>query len=183
MTAIVAVVQNGRAYIGADSVGSDGHRLQCRKDPKVFRCGDCLIGFTSSFRMGQIIRYHFSPPRPTDGEDGMSYMVRQFIPAIRDVLRSHGYMKTSDGVETGGTFIVIRKGEIFMVDSDFQVGQVHESYAACGSGVDVTRGSLHTTDGMNIAPSRRIKLALSAAEWFLNSVRGPFVTLSQKCGN
>lgn len=40
MTCIVGLVNKGKVFIGADSLGSDGFTQQVRKEPKVFRNGD-----------------------------------------------------------------------------------------------------------------------------------------------
>jgi ATP-dependent protease HslVU (ClpYQ) peptidase subunit len=62
MTCIVGVNHNGNIYIGGDSAGVAGLQLQIRSDEKVFLTGDFIMGFTTSFRMGQLLRYAFSPP-------------------------------------------------------------------------------------------------------------------------
>ena len=59
MTCIVGLVHNGIVYIGGDSaaITIDGVQF-LRSDPKVFIKEDFLIGFTSSYRMGQLIRFN-----------------------------------------------------------------------------------------------------------------------------
>ena len=64
MTAIVGLVQDGSVYIGADSAGVYGMSLTVRADTKVFRKKKYLFGFTTSFRMGQLIRYAMKLPKP-----------------------------------------------------------------------------------------------------------------------
>lgn len=81
MTAIAGVAEDGKVWIGGDSAGVGGLNLETRTDPKVFVNGDFLFGYTSSFRMGQILEHEFSPPKPYEGEQGMPFMVKLFIPA------------------------------------------------------------------------------------------------------
>lgn len=57
MTCIVGLVDGDRVILGGDSAGIAGWHLQLRADEKVFRNGPYAIGFTTSFRMGQILRY------------------------------------------------------------------------------------------------------------------------------
>jgi len=64
MTCIVGLVENGKVYIGGDSAGVAGLDITTRKDEKVFQKENMIFGFTSSFRMGQILRYSFKNPRP-----------------------------------------------------------------------------------------------------------------------
>ena len=63
MTCIVGLEHKGKVYIGGDSAGVAGYSLSVRADQKVFINGNFIFGFTSSFRMGQILRFGFNPPR------------------------------------------------------------------------------------------------------------------------
>jgi hypothetical protein len=64
MTAIVGLVHKESVTIGGDSAGVSGLSLSVRADAKVFRKGRYLFGFTTSYRMGQLIRYSLQPPKP-----------------------------------------------------------------------------------------------------------------------
>ena len=58
MTCIVGMVDGqGTVYIGADSLAAGGYQKTIRKDAKVFTNGIAVMGYTSSFRMGQLLRY------------------------------------------------------------------------------------------------------------------------------
>ena len=50
MTCIVGVAHKGAVYIGGDSAAVAGWALTCRADHKVFKNGDFVMGFTTSFR-------------------------------------------------------------------------------------------------------------------------------------
>ncbi len=84
MTCIVGLVNKGRTYLGGDSAGVSGLDITVRKDKKVFSNGEFVMGFTSSFRMGQVLQYDFVPPEvdDDDDEDLMRYMVKKFIPEV-----------------------------------------------------------------------------------------------------
>lgn len=62
MTCIVGLVDKGSIYMGGDSAGVAGLSVTTRADEKVFLNGPFIMGFTTSFRMGQILRYKFVPP-------------------------------------------------------------------------------------------------------------------------
>lgn len=181
MTAIAGLIHKGKVYIGGDAAGVEAYSLQRRKDPKVFVVRDFVIGYTSSFRMGQLLRFHLNPAKPTEKQDPFEYMVCSFVPAVRTTLKDNGYLRVDSNVETGGTFMVGWRGELYCIYSDLQVAQVQEPYAACGCGEGSVLGSLHATTTIRsaIAPKRRIELALQAAEAFSAAVRGPFTVLSQ----
>lgn len=178
MTAIAAIVENDHVWMGGDSAGVAGLSLSLRSDPKVFRNGEFLLGYTSSFRMGQLLEYHFSPSVPHEGEVGMAYMVRTFVPAIRELFKSHGYLQTDKGREEAGQFLVGWRGELYSIDIDFQVGRQQMPFFACGCGAELVLGSLYSTAEYEIDPAERIDLALRAAEAFSVGVRGPFTILA-----
>ena len=148
--------------------------LSTRSDAKVFINGEFAFGYTSSFRMGQLLEHEFTPPVPREGEGGMAYMVKRFIPAVKACLKSGGYQRNDSGQDFGGTFLVGYRGELYEVESDYQVARVLQGYHACGCGHDLVLGSLHATDQFEIEPRVRIAMALEAAQAFSAGVREPF---------
>lgn len=178
MTAIVGIVEEGKVWIGGDSAGVGGLSMQTRSDPKVFTNGEFLIGYTSSFRMGQILEHHLSSPVPYEGEAGMAYMVKRFIPAVKQALKEHGFQQSENGQDIGGTFLVGYRGELYEIESDYQVARVQQRYHAVGCGRDLALGSLFTTNQYDIDPEERIEIALNAAAEFSAGVRAPFTILS-----
>ncbi len=178
MTAIAGIVENGKVWIGGDSAGVGGLSLSTRSDPKVFINGEFIFGYTSSFRMGQILEHMFSPPVPYENENGMAYMVKRFIPGVKDALKAGGYQHYDNGQEMGGTFLVGYRGTLYEVESDYQVARVRQPYDACGCGRDLILGSLHATEQYELTPEERITMALDAAVAFSAGVRGPYTVLS-----
>ena len=172
MTAVAGVVHEGRVYIGADSGGVSGWDLVIRRDPKVFTSGPFVTGFTSSFRMGQLLQYALVPPQHPEDLDPFAYMATLFVDAIRTCLKAGGLAKTENSVESGGTFLVGYRARLFEIADDFQVGEAADGYAAIGSGAPVLHGSLFATP--DEPPTERLLRALSAAEHHNIGVRGPF---------
>jgi len=174
MTCIVGIAQSGNVYIGGDSAAvGEGHSLVVRADRKVFRNGNFVMGFTSSFRMGQLLAFGFSPPAPRNGMDTMEYMVTDFIDAARVRMKVGGYARTKDSADEGGTFLVGYKGRLFHIACDFQVGESTHGFDACGAGDQLALGSLRSTREWT-NPRERIMEALSTAQAFSAVVRGPF---------
>jgi hypothetical protein len=169
------LVGDGTVHIGGDSAGVADWSMTVRADAKVFRVGDYLFGFTDSFRMGQLIRYTLKLPTPAADLD--RYMATTFIDALRDCLKEGGWAKKDTEREEGGTFLVGVTGRLFKVESDYQVGEAADGYAAVGCGADVALGALYATD-TTMAPAARVDVALRAAERFSAGVRGPFLSLS-----
>lgn len=174
MTCIVGLVDKGTVYIGADSLGV-GSSYECivRADRKVFRNGDFIMGFTTSFRMGQLLTFKLKPPKRHADIDPYEYMVTDFVDAVRDCLKSGGYATKDKEAEVGGTFLVGYAGRLFKVEGDYQVGEAFNGMMACGCGADFALGSLFSSTDVNSAETR-VRNALSAAEQFSAGVRAPF---------
>lgn len=196
MTCIVGVVQNGRVWVGADSASVGGYEMSVSAVPKVWVTPEGFaIGCTTSWRMNQLLRYSFHPPKPREGQDLMAYMCTDFIDSVRETFRRGGFLTKEKEAEAGGTFLVGVRQRLFRVDSDYQVGEALAAYDACGCGESHARGSLYTSglimvpgphdpgsptmpEPRPIEPEQRLYLALNAAETHSAGVRGPHVVVS-----
>lgn len=178
MTCIVAFAHKGKVWMGGDSAGVAGYSLQQRSDEKVFRNGPYLMGFTSSFRMGQLLRYRFQPPRRHPDDDLTQFMSTEFVDAVRECLKKYGYATNKSGEEIGGTFLVVVEGEIFRIEEDFQVGKSIANFNACGCGQDIALGAMLAMCETKLDAEEIVKRALICAETFSAGVRGPFTILS-----
>ena len=175
MTCIVGLVDNGKVYIGADSLGSDGFTKEIRKEGKVFFNGEFLIGGTSSFRMLNLLRWKFNPPTVKTGDDLHKFMCTEFVDVLRTLFVDNGYCITTEDWQSG-VFLVGIQGRLCKVQQDYQVSEY--DYTACGSGEYHALGSLYSTSGDK--PKKRIKEALSCAENFVLSVQRPFIIKESK---
>ena len=176
MTCIVGLIDKGDIYMGGDSAGSTSHHTDIRADEKVFINGPMIFGFTSSFRMGQLLRYSLNIPKQSKKMDDYKYMVTLFINVVRNCLKKGGYAKKCDETETGGIFLVGYKNKLYCIEKDYQVACSYKSYHAIGCGDSYAFGSLYTTQHKDYKlPKERIMLALHAAEEFSPYVRAPFL--------
>lgn len=179
MTCVVAIVADGKTYMGADSLGVGGYACSTRADEKLFHNGKFLIGGTTSFRMLDLLRYKFTPPvLDPEISDIRKYMCTSFIDEVRSVLGAGGFKKKESEVEVGGTFLVAIRDRLFTVYDDFQIADYVNPYAAVGCGRDIALGSMFSTH--DLEPEDRIQVALEAAEQFSAGVRRPFHILSTK---
>lgn len=175
MTCIVGFVDKGKVYMGADSAGVDSaYNISIRKDRKIFKNGEFLIGCTSSFRMIQLLMFSLKPPK-IGKKDIFEYMCTDFIDAVRKSFDSGGFLqKNKENQEEGGTFLVGVRGRLFRIEDDFQVEECLDKYNACGCGVRYAKGSLYTTKDSEESPEKIITLALKAAEYHSSGVSAPF---------
>jgi ATP-dependent protease HslVU (ClpYQ) peptidase subunit len=176
MTCIVGMTTpNNGVLIGGDSAGVMDYDIQSRADEKVFRRGEMLFGFTGSFRMGQLLHYGRLVCPHKDESDLMRWMVGCFVNAARSLFDEGGVSRKDGDAETCGTFLVGMRGRLFLVDSDYQVGESRDGIFALGCGANIALGSLYSTEGR--PPRTRARIALEAAARYSAGVRGPFKIL------
>lgn len=184
MTCIVAIKTPKSIFMGADSAGVGGSGLSIIKDSKVFIKNKFIIGYTSSFRMGQLLRYKIKFPTQNKTQDIFTYMATNFVDALRKCYEDSGFLTKKDSSESGGSFLIGYKGRLFQIQEDFAILETICNYQACGCGKDIALGSLYSTDHEHLEdcllPSYRLELALQAAEQFSTSVRSPFNVLEMK---
>ncbi len=182
MTCIVGLAVNGRVWMGGDSAGVAGMDLMIRADEKVFNVGrqrdQLVLGFTSSFRMGQLLQFGLDEVMPPDDSKLLfRWMVEDFVKKVRQLLANGGYRKKEHEVEKGGTFLIGVRGQLFRVEDDFQVAECWYNFDAVGCGGSVALGAMHASRPTG-DPQRRVHQALLAAEAFSAGVRRPFVIKS-----
>jgi hypothetical protein len=173
VTCIVGIEHDGGVVIGGDSAGLSGWSKTVRADEKVFTVGAYVMGFTSSFRMGQLLRYSLVVPAP-DTWDVDRHMSTVFVDAVRATLKTGGFAKTSESQEEGGTFLVGVAGRLYAIYDNYQFARSAAGYQAVGCGADIALGSLHTTAELDMAPKLRAEAALEAAAALSGGVAGPF---------
>jgi len=173
VTCIVGFVDRGAVWLGADSAGIDGWDLMVVANEKVFARGEFLIGYTTSFRMGQLLRHSLEVPKRPADQDERDYMVTTFVEAVRKCLKDGGWAEEEKKRESGGCFLVGYGGRLFQVNADYSVLETADGLNAVGCGGQLALGALHATRGK---PARkRLEIALEAAERWNAGVRGPFV--------
>ncbi|TIU11015.1 MAG: hypothetical protein E5W44_12150 [Mesorhizobium sp.] len=157
MTCIAGLVDNGKVYMGGDSAAYGDDAVEVRANRKVFRNGEYLIGFTGSFRVGQLLQY---TPLDAPGANVVGHLVTAIVPAIKKLV----------GKEEFSDILIGCRGRLFKVCTDYSVAEFH-SYAAAGQGEPYALGRLHGSLG---PPEQRLVAALAAAEAHSAAVRAPF---------
>lgn len=178
MTVIVGLVDKGEIWMSGDGAGVAGLHISARSDEKVFHNGPFLIGITSSFRMGNILRYRLAAPKQLVDQTDHQYLSTDFIDALRKTFEVHGFgsFRSGNG-DHGGTFLLGYNKNLYLVDSDFQVGIPACGYSSVGCGSDLALGALHATVGRK--PEERVMMALEAANTFSAGVSPPYTVLHQ----
>jgi hypothetical protein len=190
VTCIVGLEHNGRVIIGADSAGVAGWTQRIRADSKVFvrsvlvadaPAEKMAFGFTSSYRMGDLLRYVVElpeAPRADKDHDERGWLVSALIPAIRAAFKEHGYQKVEHERAEGGTFLIGWRGGLYMVGGDYQVGRSASGFDATGCAEDEARGAMHVLNVGRLQPEQQIRRALEAAEALNAAIAAPFEVVS-----
>jgi len=179
MTCIVGMIKGNKVYMGADAAGVAGLDITVRADEKVFIRNKMIFGFTSSFRMGQLIRYKLRIPKHPANMATHEYMVKLFIESLRKCFRDGGFARNKDGEDVAGSFLVGYQGTIFEIDSDYQVGipVIGVNSVGCGSSYAMGAMNAMVRCTPNKSPKEMILTALKIAEEHSAGVRGPFTVL------
>lgn len=187
MTCIVGLEYKDGVIIGGDSAAVAEGRVQLTTTPKVFKLAHVLIGYTWSFRMGQIIQYSSDVPKmdaskqyPSDSN--YKYLINDFVPFLKDVFKDAGWLKTEEERDEGGQFLIGIRGQLYEINSDFSVLRMSDRYIAVGSGAPYALGALYTLkekvnefSDIIEPPSHIVLLALQAAAYYSTGVSAPFV--------
>lgn len=177
MTCIVGWLHDDRVTIGGDAAAVSGLRVHQRVAPKVFENGPMVFGFTSSFRMGDLLEHALTVPERDDRKESVDKFMRTtFIDAVRKCLAEGGYAEKDNGVERGGTFLVGYEGRLFSVEGDYQVGESVDGFDAVGCAGELARGAMAILREQRGAGTVRAKLrrVLEIAAKYSGGVSPPF---------
>lgn len=188
MTCIVGVKTDEGIFIGGDSFGGNELVAGVYKTPKVFgkpkigRTHAMIFGFTTSWRMGQILQNMPDIRKPSEKTD-LEFIASDWINMVREHMETGGYNLDEGGREEFGSVILGYNNSLYEISPDYGVIEPFYNYAATGSAVRTAYGSLATTEVMKkVSPQDRILAALSAAEIHEYFVRRPFNIIGIKKG-
>lgn len=179
MTCVVALVQDGIVYMGADSAVSIGYTTQTLASKKLLRQQHCLLGYSGDLRGMNLLAEAFVAPDRPQGMSIERYLVTLFVDALRTTLKDAGAAKKENEQErASGYFLIGYECRLFQVGCDYSVMELANDFDAIGSGSEVALGALHATRHLSLQPQMRLTVALEAAAKFCSGVGGPFVVES-----
>ena len=179
MTCIVGIAAEGHVWIGGDSAAAGDWETRECFNPKVFTVGEILIGYTTSWRMAQILRGHLELPdaperHPELLESAAPYIMEKVVEEIRIILHKYHWATEEDNKQKGGNLLIGYRGHLFEVGADYGVTEMADEYDAIGCGGPYALGALHATRETGISPEYRVKMALEAAAHMSGGVMPPF---------
>lgn len=173
MTCIVAIEDNNKVIMGGDRLGSNGYTGAPVSESKVFKKGGVMIGYTSSFRMGQLLQHALEIPALPAEINLDKWVAIDFMQAIRKAYKDNGWDKEKDGAAEGGSFLLAIGNRCYEIQDDYSYIRHISGEYAVGSGKHYALGSLRSTRGRATATKRIIESLETAAEYVV-SVSAPF---------
>lgn len=133
MTCIVALTDGKDVHMAGDLMAHNGFTGNVLDKSKVFIKEGFIVGYTTSFRMGQILEYAWTPPSKKESQTEDSYIYIDIVNSFREVFSQNGY-GNKDGIEDhSGEFIFGYKGRLFLHQQNYSILESN-SFVATGSG-------------------------------------------------
>jgi len=180
MTCIIGLERDGVLWVGGDSAAYREDEVNTRVDPKVWTADNFIFGFSGSFRIGQLLRWGFKPPKNSRNSD-IEYMVIDFIDALKELLIQKGASsKGEDGDTFDAEIVVGYNRRLYVIETDFNVSTRTETYVSSGGGSPYALGALWVLESAGFPPEIVIEKALRASAQYCPSVKPPFSIISNK---
>lgn len=175
MTCIVAAIDRGKVYLGADSMVASGDAVIVSRDPKVWHSPPCVVGACGHAVWWELLRDAVRWDRLARCETERAFR-RDLLDEIRAQSQAVGVdLGGDDGDDddaVSGQALVGVGGALYLVDHYLSVSRIAEPFASIGSGASPALGVLYATRGQ---PTRkRLTMALTAAERYTTTVRRPW---------
>ena len=156
MTVVAALVTEHGAWMGADSLASDGDLCSITATPKVGQFGSLLMGYAGSFKVGaQFFKVAAKAHMPT---------MEQLLESVRTE-------------EKEWSLLFVEHGRIYEVQDDYSIIEARRldgvSYGAIGTGAASALGALFVATSEQPDEGDLMR-ALEASAEHCPSVRGPF---------
>ena len=169
MSVVVAIKENGRVYLGADSQVTYGGSRKSLSNPnnyKIWKLRDtdnCLFGSVGRCRDANVIRILKNVITELDvlhNSIDFEWVVSTLVPRLFGELGQYSLLETEGGTHMNSSFLFAYKDQLYEISNDGCVIEV-DDFDAIGSGASQAVGSLLTTVGKS--PTSRIISAIKAS--------------------
>jgi 20S proteasome alpha/beta subunit len=180
MTCVIGYVAKDGIYMGCDSQGTDDYLNKFHiLEEKIFTKGEFIFGGAGCYRMIQLLKHSFTPPKKPSRMSVDKYICTLFIDALRKCLKEAGYSKIEDNTESAenGYFLVGYKNSLYTVYGNFQAERYKTPYCSIGCGGELANGAMDVLllETKIKKPEKILKRALLTASKFSAGVGKPFV--------
>lgn len=171
MTTIAAIQGKNWVVIGSDtqSTINDYKRIKMAGE-KVYENNGLLIAGAGQGRGLDLLHKGWTAPKPPKTcktpEQLDKWMVKTFIPKMRDLFISAGYDMKDDGeyAQHESVFLIAVNGIVYYVDDDYSIDRDVRGFMAFGTGGDFATGALTVLDDKH-------KSVTSASEAVIRAVQ------------
>jgi len=179
MTCIIGLEQDGKVYVGADSlVGNGGWaRKELVPNPKIFQKHEIIIAGTGDLRAMQIVKYLINIDHPKKFDE--EYVIKNISEIIRLKFKDIGYSEIKDNCEKSFTYLLVAyKDKMFKINGQYAVSRRKDGLICLGAGEDFAFGAMKAFE--NLEPENRIRKSLEIASYYSGAVMEPFTVLKTK---
>jgi ATP-dependent protease HslVU (ClpYQ) peptidase subunit len=183
MSCVVAIVEEGHVYLGADTLGAveESTTTTPRRDVKLFRSGPLVVGFSGSYRAGQVVQYGMSLQDAPLAEGALfPWLVTTFTKRVWEALYEYACIEEGATTMPSEFLIAAPGGALFEIYGDWGVAAPRNSFSAIGSGAPYALGLLKGVEGADVPPTERVIAALEVAEHFDAAVGQPWTLLDTR---
>lgn len=170
MSVVVAIKENGKIFIGADSQCTRGGTRRTLSNPnnyKVWKVNDaehCIMAHVGLAREANVIRVArdlVPEMRQIKDTVDFEFVVTRLVPRMIDELEENRILRKDDGLPTfESSFLFAYKDKLFYITKNGTVFEIDDC-CAIGSGECEALGSLLSTEGEPC--EERIKKAIRAS--------------------
>ena len=167
MTTLIGIQGRNWALLGADTRIADNSTIykMAKGHSKIIETEDFTIACAGDLRAINIIQAGLKLPRTYIAKDDAHFITAFLIPTMRKAFTDAGYEKTSDGQSSHESeFLVIYKGNIYEIGSDYSWVQDARGIYALGSGGAIALGALASMQGDLVTRTEARKMANKALE-------------------
>lgn len=139
MTCIVGIEYKNGVLIAGDLQGSGPNHKIIHTQPKVFKKGGVVFGYTTSYRFGQILEHNLPDPIvPENDAEVYRWLITVLVPDIQRTLKDNGWTD-------GGNCLIGVKDQLWGLQGDYSVLRSVKGYDAVGSGTEYALGSIFSS--------------------------------------
>jgi ATP-dependent protease HslVU (ClpYQ) peptidase subunit len=174
MTCIVGLVENGKVYIGGDSLITQKSYSQSIKKQKVFIKDNILFGCSGIAKSVQHFRFKFKIPDQKSTENDLKYLCFTFIEEL-----SKSFCGAGINPDDYPCILVGFNGHLYKIGEDLVVTESCDNFNSCGCGSTLAVAAMKAlNDHTKLTPKLKIQETLKVAAHFNKSVQKPFDILS-----
>jgi ATP-dependent protease HslVU (ClpYQ) peptidase subunit len=170
MSVVVAIVRDGRVYLGCDSQVTRGTSRRSLSNPNNYKIWHikgvnyCMLGAVGTVRESNIIKISSDliDELAVIKEDiNYDYVIKYMVPKLYDIVEKNKLLsKENDKYILNNSYLFAYRGRLFQIGTDGAVVEI-DDFAAIGSGAPEALGSLTSTIKLN--PELRIEYAIKAS--------------------